>query len=251
MNRVAAALYVAFAAWTGFAQADEAAIRKSLEPKMGGVKIEAVQPTPIAGLYEVQYRSGDGMQIVYTDANGVYVIQADGQMSGNIIDIKSGRNLTEEKLRKLNAVAFDKLPLDMAVKIQRGNGKRVLAMFSDPYCPYCQRFEKSLQEVDDITIYVFMMPIIRPQNADHSRAVWCSPDRAKAWLDLALNHKPPAASPACDNPVDKNIQLGRTLRVQATPTIFLANGERVSGALSASDLRAVSDRAASSPAARH
>jgi thiol:disulfide interchange protein DsbC len=249
MNRVAA-LFVAFAVWASCAHADEAAIRKSLEPKMGGVKIEAIQPTPIAGLYEVQYRSGDGLQIVYTDANGVYVIQADGQMSGNIIDIKSGRNLTEEKLRKLNAVSFDKLPLDMAVKIQRGNGKRVLAMFSDPYCPYCQRFEKSLQEVDDITIYVFMMPIIRPQNADHSRAVWCSPDRAKAWLELALNHKPPAASPTCDNPVDKNIQLGRTLRVQATPTIFLANGERVSGALSAADLRAVIDRAASSSAAK-
>ena len=240
MKRLAAAL-LALAACVPLARADEAAIRKSLEPKMGGARIESVSPTPIPGLFEVQYRSSGGIELVYTDGSGSYVIQNDG----HLIDVKVGRDITEEKLRKLNAVAFDKLPLDQAVKIQRGNGKRVLAMFSDPYCPYCQRFEKTLQEIDDVTIYVFMMPIIRPQNADHSRAVWCSPDRAKAWLDLALNHNPPAASPSCDNPVDKNIKLGRSLRVQSTPTIILANGERFAGAIGASDLRAVLDRSAS------
>src|SRR5258706_5979262 len=250
MNRFAAAVSLLLAACSGAALADDAAIRKALEPKMGGVKIESISPTPVAGLFEVQYKTADGMQIIYTDASGAYVIQSDGQMSGQIIEMRSGRNLTEERLRKLNAVAFDKLPLDLAVKIQRGNGKRTLVMFSDPYCPYCQQFEKNLQTVDDITIYVFMYPVIRPQNADHSRAVWCSPDRAKAWLDLALNHQRPAAPPSCENPVDKVLSLGRALRVNSTPTLILPNGERIAGGMKAADLRDKLDAAAASSAAK-
>ncbi len=239
MKRLAATL-LAFAACVSLARADEAAIRKSLEPKMGGARIESVSPTPIPGLFEVQYRSSGGIELVYTDGSGSYVIQNDG----HLVDVKVGRDITEEKLRKLNAVAFDKLPLDMAVKIQRGNGKRVMAMFSDPYCPYCKRFEKTLQEIDDVTVYVFMFPIIQPRNADHSKAVWCSPDRAKAWIDLALDGKVPAAAPTCDNPVDKTLALGRSLRVQSTPTIILADGERFAGAIGAADLRKVLDRSA-------
>ena len=152
----------------------------------------------------------------------------------------------EERVRKLNAVKFESLPLDLAVKIQRGNGKRVLAMFSDPYCPACRDFERTLSKIDDITVYVFMYPVIRPQNADHSRAVWCSPDRAKAWLELAASAKPkiPEASPACPNPVDKLIEAGQRLGVNSTPTLFLANGERVSGGLAADDLKDLLDRSA-------
>jgi len=111
-----------------------------------------------------------------------------------------------------------------------------MAMFSDPYCPACKSFERTLQEVDDITIYVFMFPVIRPELAEQSKAVWCSPDRAKAWLDVALRGKPPAAKPACANPVEKNLELGRSLGVNSTPTLVLGNGERVTGALSKADL---------------
>jgi thiol:disulfide interchange protein DsbC len=117
-------------------------------------------------------------------------------------------------------------------------------MFSDPYCPYCQQFEVTLQKLDDVVIYVFMYPVIRPQNADHSKAVWCSPDRAKAWLDLAIQHKRPAASADCDNPVEKNIELGRSLRVNSTPTLILANGEKVAGGMNLADLTATLDEVA-------
>ncbi len=237
MRRTVSALIMLGLAFCGAAaQANEAAIRKALEPKMGGVRIEAVTPSPVPGLFEVQYRSADGVQVVYVDATATYVIQ------GSIIDFRASRDLTEEKLRKLNAVKFDQLPFDLAVKVQRGNGKRVLAMFSDPYCPYCQQFEKTLQQIDDITVHVFMYPVIRPNNADHSKAVWCSPDRAKAWLDLALQHKPPSAPASCDNPVDKVLQLGRQLRINSTPTVILPNGERISGGMQASDLRQLLDR---------
>jgi thiol:disulfide interchange protein DsbC len=125
--------------------------------------------------------------------------------------------------------------------VQRGSGKRVLAMFSDPYCPACKQFEQTLQQLDDVTIYVFMFPVIRPELADQSRAVWCSPDRAKAWLDVALRGKPPTAKSSCANPVEKNLELGRSLGVNSTPTLILTNGERITGGLSRADLTDVLD----------
>jgi thiol:disulfide interchange protein DsbC len=225
---------------SGTLAANEAEIRKNLEPKIGGARIEAVHPAPIPGLFEVQIRAAEGLQIIYTDGTGKFVVQ------GSIIDVRQGRNLTRERIQKLSAIDFGKLPLDLAVKVQRGNGKRVLAMFSDPYCPACRQFERSLAQINDVTIYVFMYPVIRPENADHSRAVWCAPDRAKAWLDLAAAPKPriPEAGARCDNPVDKVLTLGRSLGVNSTPTFYLATGERFNGGLAAGDLRELLDKAA-------
>jgi thiol:disulfide interchange protein DsbC len=149
----------------------------------------------------------------------------------------------EERLRKLSAIDFGTLPLEQAVKIQRGNGKRILAIFSDPYCPACKRFEGELQQVDDITIYVFMYPVIRPDLSEHSKAVWCSADRGLAWLDLVLRGKRPAAKAACQDPVEKNLRLGRGLQVNPTPTLIFANGERYSGGLSIPQLEERLDHA--------
>jgi thiol:disulfide interchange protein DsbC len=218
-------------ATASLARADEADIRRSLEPRLG-VKIDGIQPGPVPGLFEVRFRTPDGVQVVYTDATGNYVIQ------GKVYDLRNDRDLTEERLRKLNAIKFESLPLDLAVKVQRGNGKRVLAMFSDPYCPACRQFERQLAQVDNVTIYVFMYPVIRPENTDHSRMVWCSQDRAKAWLELAAAPKPklPDAQKGCGDPVDKVLKLGRSLAVNSTPTLILANGERLAGGLSAADL---------------
>ncbi|HLX80503.1 MAG TPA: DsbC family protein [Burkholderiales bacterium] len=222
------------------ALADEVQIRQAIEAKLGGVKVDGVQETPVPGIFEVRFQSRDGPQIVYTDALGTYLF------SGSMIEVKSGRDLTEERLLKLTAIEFKSLPLDMAVKIQRGNGRRTLAMFSDPYCPYCRRLEQALLQLDDITVYVFMYPVIRPDNIDQSRAVWCSKDRAKAWLDLAASDRPkvPTAGPSCANPVDKVLELGRSLRVRGTPTLFFANGERAGGGMELAALRAKLDEVA-------
>jgi thiol:disulfide interchange protein DsbC len=219
------------------ALADEAALRRMLEPKLG-VQIEGIQAAPVPGLYEVRYRSPRGVQLLYVDATGNYVIQ------GNILDLRTERDLTEERLRKLNAIKFESLPLDLAVKVQRGNGKRVLAMFSDPYCPACRQFERALAQIDNVTVYVFMYPVIRPENTEHSRMVWCAPDRAKAWLELAAAPKPklPDAAAGCGDPVDKVLKLGRSLGVNSTPTLILANGERLSGGLAAADLTDLLDQ---------
>ncbi len=211
-----------------------------LEPKLGGAKIEGVQPAPVAGLWEVRVRTERGLRILYTDPTAAHVID------GSIHELRTNRDLTEERLRKLNAIKFESLPLDLAVKVQRGNGKRVLAVFSDPYCPACRQFERALMQVDDITIYYFMYPVIRPENADHSRAVWCSPDRAKAWLELAAAPRPkvPDAPASCANPVDKLVEFGNRLGVNSTPTLFFTNGERIAGGLRPEDLREMLDRVA-------
>jgi len=235
LNRILLTLVLTSAALVlaSAALADEASLRRTLEPKLG-VPIDGIEPGPVPGLYEVRYRSQQGVQIIYVDASGNFVIQ------GKIYDARADfRDLTEERLRKLNAIKFESLPLDLAVKIQRGDGKRVLAMFSDPYCPACRQFERSLAQVDNVTIYVFMYPVIRPENIDHSRMVWCSADRAKAWLELAAAPKPkvPNAPKSCGDPVDKVLKLGRSLAVNSTPTLVLANGERVSGGLAPDDLK--------------
>jgi thiol:disulfide interchange protein DsbC len=230
-------LLIAAAVLSSAVLADDASLRRTLESKLR-MQIDAIEPAPVPGLYEVRFRTQQGVQVLYVDAGGNYVIQ------GNIYDLGADRDLTEERLRKLNAIKFESLPLNLAVKIQRGDGKRVLAMFSDPYCPACRQFERSLAQVDNVTIYVFMYPVIRPENTDHSRMVWCSPDRAKAWLELAAAPTPkvPNAAKSCGDPVDKVLKLGRSLAVNSTPTLILANGERVSGGLAPQDLQDLLDK---------
>ena len=229
------------------ALADEAQIRRAVEAKLGGLRVLGVQATPVPGIFEVRFQSDEGPQILYSDAQGAYLF------TGHLVDARSDRNLTEERLQKLTAIEFSALPLELAVKIQRGNGKRVLAIFTDPYCPYCRKLEQVLKPLDDITVYVFMFPVIRPDAADHSRAVWCSKDRVGAWLELAASDKPvvPTATANCANPVDKVLELGRVLRVRSTPTLYFANGERTEGGIPLGQLRAKLDEAARQPPKRN
>ena len=223
------ALFVLLASMPALAQAaeptgkltSEAIIKRTLESKLPGAKIEAVAKTPYLGLYEVRI---DG-EILYIDEKMSYIF------SGAIIDAKNMQNITEKRLRELHAIKWENLPLETAVKTVRGNGKRTLAVFSDPNCPYCKRFEKDLAKVDDVTIYTFLYPILSQDSHNKSKAVWCSADQSKAWSDLMLNGTIPAAA-NCDSPVEKNVELGRKFRVTGTPTIFFANGERVPGAIS-------------------
>ena len=213
-----ACLAIALGALT--AQANEALIRKTLESRLQGVKVEGVVKTPYLGLWEV--RVGD--ELLYTDEKVSYIF------SGNVLDGRNMKNLTEERLQKLTAIKFEDLPFSQAFKVVRGNGRRQLAIFEDPNCGYCKRFEQDLAKLDDVTVHVFLYPILSQNSVDKSKAVWCSSDRAKAWSDLMLGSGTPSMSRGCDNPVDKNIELGRRMRIDGTPTTFLANGQRIVGA---------------------
>ena len=205
--------------------AQEAAIRKNLTERLPNFpKIDEINKTPMAGLYEVRV---NGMDIFYTDAEGNYLIQ------GNLIDTKVRRNLTEERVEKLNAVAFDALPLKDAFTIVHGNGKRRMAVFEDPNCTYCKRFERDMQKVNDVTMYVFLYPILSPDSTEKSKNIWCAKDRGKAWQDLMLRDQP-AASANCDtSALGRNIELGKKHRITGTPTLIFTDGSRVPGALPA------------------
>jgi thiol:disulfide interchange protein DsbC len=244
MNRFARALILAcaLAAAAFAARGDEQTIRRVLGTKLGEAKIVSVQKLPGVDLYEVVVMGEGGHAIFYTDALAQYFI------SGNAVDVRSGRNLTEERLRKLSAIDWNQLPFQWAITMTRGTGRRKIAILSDPNCPYCKRFEEDLAKLDDITVHMFPYAIIAPQSVRQSKAVWCSKDRVKAWNDLMFRRIEPQAPPDCDTPVEKLIEYGRRLGATATPTWFLATGERYSGALPLEQVRRLLDEA--SPAKR-
>lgn len=223
--------------------ADEATVRRMVEEKVRGqAKVEAVRKAPWGDLFEVVVRGPEGPQIFYVDGKATVII------AGHAMDAKSGRNLTEERLQKLSAVDWKTLPFGDAITTTRGSGRRKIAVFSDPNCPYCKRFEKDLAKLDDITVHIFLYPVISPASVTQTKSVWCSKDRAKAWNDLMLRDIEPAAKPDCDTPVEKLVALGRKLGATSTPTWFLENGQRYSGALPLNEVRRLLDEA--SPAKR-
>jgi len=221
MYRATAAFLLMMFAVMATARADEASVKRAVEARFGGVKVESVSKTPYFGLYELLV----GDEILYTDEKVTYLF------NGSIIDTKTRRNLTEERLQKLSAIKFDDLPLDIAIKQVRGNGKRVVAVFSDPFCPYCRRLDQGLAQLQDTTVYTFLYPILRKDESPQMSArIWCSVDRAKAYYDLMLNNKEPGAAGDCKAPVEKWLALGQKLAIRATPVSFVTNGQRVVGA---------------------
>ena len=223
--------------------ADEAAVRRMVEAKLAaGGRVESVARMPGAGLFEVVIRGADGPQIYYVDERASVLV------IGQAFDARTGRNLTEERMRKLSAIRWDVLPFQWAITDRRGNGRRKIAIFSDPNCPYCKRFEEDLAKLDDITVHIFPYAVIKPESVRQTKAVWCSKDRVRAWNDLMFRRIQPAAAPDCDTPVEKLVEYGRGVGASSTPTWFLETGERFSGALPLDRVRALLD--AASPAKR-
>jgi thiol:disulfide interchange protein DsbC len=210
------------------ASADPTAIKSVLTEKFPGANISSITKTPYSGLYEVVI---DG-QIVYTDEDAKYAFL------GSVVDIKSKKNLTNERMTKLNAIKVSDLPLEQAIKFVKGDGSRKLYVFSDPQCPFCKKFEAELSKVDNITIYLFPFPIasLHPQSAAEAKAIWCAADKNAAWQNALLKNTPPKNAGDCKNPIDANIALGGKLRITGTPTLIFANGERVPGMVPADKL---------------
>ena len=209
------------------ATAQEAAIRKTLAERIPQMeKIDEVQPTSMPGLYEVRI----GTDIFYTDAKGNYLIQ------GELIDTRARRNLTEDRINKLSAVDFAALPFKDAFTIVRGDGKRKLAVFEDPNCGYCKRFERDMQNVDNVTVYLFLYPILSPDSAEKSRNIWCAKDRAAAWEDYMVRDKAPTAATCDTSALQRNLAFGKKYKITGTPTLIFADGSRVPGAIPAKDV---------------
>lgn len=203
--------------------ADEGSVKKALAVKFPDMPVHSVKKAPVKGLYEVVA----GQQIFYVDEKVEHVIV------GNVIDTTSRRNLTEERRQELLRVRFDALPFADAIKIVKGKGERKLAVFEDPDCPYCHKLEAELAKMDNLTVYVFLLPLdqLHPQASIKARQVWCAPDRAKAWLDVMRSGALPANKGDCPNPVARIGDLAQKLNIQGTPAIVFENGRLVPGAI--------------------
>jgi thiol:disulfide interchange protein DsbC len=218
-----AALFAFAAHAEGGAEAD---VKKTIEASFGkGTKVDSVREAGFLGLYEVMV----GGDLLYTDRKAGYLIL------GEVIDTKTRKNLTEERKVKLSQIKFSDLPLELAVKQVRGNGKRVFATFEDPNCGYCKKLAKELQGMNDVTIYTFLYPILSPDSTDKSKAIWCAQDKAKSWNDWMVSGTEPAAG-KCDTPTDKVVALGRKLNIRGTPTIFFSDGSRIPGYIPAAQI---------------
>lgn len=212
----------------GAAMAQEAQIRKNIAERLPAIKVvDEVTKTAIPGIYELRI---NGSEIFYTDAQANYLIE------GTIIDVRAKRNLTEERINKLTAVKFDDLPFKDAFTIVRGNGKRKVAVFEDPNCGYCKRFERDLQKIDNVTVYMFLYPILGADSGDKSKAIWCAKDPAKAWQDWMVRDQPVAAANCDTAALNRNAEFGRTYKITGTPTLFFIDGTRVPGAVDAAQV---------------
>jgi thiol:disulfide interchange protein DsbC len=196
-------------------------LKAELKKKMPDMPVESLRKVPYGSLVEVVV----GSEILYTDDKASFLV------GGPLLDLKTHENVTEARLRQVNAIKFGELPLDDAIKIVRGNGSRKVAIFEDPNCGYCKRLERDLQGVTDITVYVFLYPILAADSAEKSKRIWCAPDKGKAWLETMLRETVPSGDNACKTPIDKNLALGQSKRINGTPTIIFENGERVPGAM--------------------
>ncbi len=211
-------------AFSTFAAADEASVKKAVEAAYPKFKVEKVTKTPYAGLYEVFM----GGQIIYTDEKLTFLIA-----EGRLVDPKTKKDITGERLEELTKIDFSSLPLEQAIKVVKGNGSRKLVVFSDVDCPFCKRLERNeLVNITDVTVYTFLYPIeqLHPDAENKSKLIWCAKDRVKAWEDWILRDQLPSSAGACDVPIEKIGQLARKIGVSSTPTLIFADGKRMLGA---------------------
>jgi thiol:disulfide interchange protein DsbC len=205
----------------------EQQVKAEIQKKLGAnAKVKSVSPAPVSGLYEVLV----GNDIFYTDVSGKYLIQ------GEIIELATGKNITEQRQADLNRIKWSDLTPANAIKSVRGNGSRQLAVFSDPNCGYCKRLDKSLQQLDNVTIYTYLIPILSPDSAQKSKQIWCSSDPNKAYIDWMINGIAPSGKGECSTPLDKNMAFAKTYGITGTPTLFFTDGSRFPGAVQITDI---------------
>jgi thiol:disulfide interchange protein DsbC len=206
----------------------DARIRQTLATRIPSFPpIDDISATPVPGIYEVRYA---GTEILYTDASGDHIF-----VEGVLIATEAMVNLTQQRLDKLMAIPFAQLPLDDAIVFQQGKGERKIAVFADPNCGFCRRFERDLAGIDNVTIYTFLIPILGPDSTVKSRNVWCAADRADAWRGLMLQGRAaPSAAEGCDTgAIERNLAFSREHRINGTPALVFEDGTRKPGALPA------------------
>ena len=208
--------------------ADVATVSKNVKQQHPQLKLDNIQATEMKGIYSA---SMDG-QVVYLNEDAQHIL------AGSMIRLKDQHNLTKDLLIQQNSVDWKKLPLQDAIKSVRGTGKRQIAIFSDPNCPYCKQLEAELKKLDNITIYTFILPL-KAQSVAPSKQVYCEKNPALAWENLITKAQLPTSQSSCANPVERNIVLAHRLGVNGTPAIIFSNGFKVMGAYPAAQIEQI------------
>ena len=191
-------------------------VKTNLTKQHPNLKIENIQATEMKGIYS---GSMDG-QVVYVGEDTQHIL------IGSMFRLSDQKNLTKDLMLKQNSIDWKKLPLQDAVKTVRGNGKRQIAVFSDPNCPYCKQLETELTKLNDVTIYTFIYPI-KTQSIAVSKQVFCEKDPALAWSNLIAKGIQPSSKKTCANPIERNLSLGKSLALNGPPALISSNGSKV------------------------
>lgn len=230
--RLALSLALAGGCALAYAQAQPPAaevpsVKAALEKLYPGTPFKSVEKTPVPGIYQVVM----GREVAYVSEDGRYFM-----FNAHLFDMKTQTDLSKAAVDRAQSIDFKSLPLKDAIKQVKGNGKRVLAVFTDPDCPYCRQLEQTLDKMDDITIYRFLDPIegLHKGAVDKSRAIWCDGKTDAARLESMKQFMAKSKSTgdtSCANPIERNVALAGKLGINGTPTLIAGDGRMLPGYL--------------------
>ncbi|WP_168390175.1 DsbC family protein [Acinetobacter indicus] len=221
-------LLAALAMSSTLALANVDTVKANLKQQHPNLDIQNIQATEMRGIYSGSMQG----QVVYLNEDAKHIL------AGSMIRLSDQQNLTKALLVQQNSIDWKKLPLQDALKTVRGTGKRQLAIFSDPNCPYCKQLEVELKKLNDVTIYTFILPL-KAQSVRPSQQVYCEANPAQAWEDLIAKGLSPRTSQSCPNPIQRNLKLAQSLGLNGTPAIIFSNGFKVMGAYPAAQIEQI------------
>ena len=215
---------------------EAAAILKNIAPN---IKIVDIKVTPLKSMWEIDIESNNRKGPIYLDFTKKYII------TGQIIEIKSKRNLSREREEELNKIDVSKIPLGDAIVMGSKNAKKRVIVFTDPDCPFCAKLHAEMKKIvaerKDVAFFIKMFPLpIHKEAAEKSKAIVC--EKSLALLEAAFDKKT-IAKPKCKtSAIDANIKLGRTLGITGTPALVMPDGRVASGYRDANALKALIDK---------
>ena len=182
-------------------------------------RILEIREAPLEGFWEVVTEIGQERRIIYIHKNLRFIIH------GHILDRQIKRNITLDRLKDFRRVDTSALPLENAIPM--GQGKRKLYVFTDPQCHFCFQLHEELKQIKDLQIFFFLYPLT-PASYEKAKAIWCSQDKVKALEETYQGKE--LRSPSCPtSPIDKNMEFGKRLLVESTPTLLFQNGKMIEG----------------------
>jgi thiol:disulfide interchange protein DsbC len=229
MKKIIQTLVVAsFACHSGILMADEAAIKKAIATFMPTEQVDAVKPSEIKGLYEVNA----GSNIFYASEDGKYLLQ------GQLFDVDAKKNITESKLGAVRKAALDKIGEQDMIVFKAPNSKYTVSVFTDIDCGYCRKLHSEIDQylAQGITVRYLFFPRAGKGSESYNKAVavWCAADKNKALT--AAKKGDAFDTKSCDNPVDKHMQLGDDFGMSGTPMIVTEKGTILPGYVPAAQL---------------